>query len=67
MENKTNEKPEILTNDHLFYLDALRESGITNMYGAGSYLQDKFGMTKQEAKQVLMYWMRTFSKRHRTI
>ena len=53
MENKTNEKPEMLTDDHLFYLDALRESGITNMYGAGSYLQDEFGMTKQEAKQVL--------------
>jgi len=31
MENKTIEKPEILTDDHLFYLDELRESGITNI------------------------------------
>ena len=26
--------------DHFEYLDELRESGVTNMYGAGSYLAD---------------------------
>ena len=67
MENKTIEKPEILTDDHLLYLDDLRESGIINMYFAGSYLQDEFDMTKEEASQVLSYWMRTFSERHKAV
>lgn len=42
------------------YLDKLRESGETNMFGAGPYLQDEFGLTKQEANQVLIHWMKTF-------
>ena len=28
------EKPEYLTEEHLLYLDQLRESGVTNMFGA---------------------------------
>jgi len=65
MENKTIEKPEILTDDHLFYLDELRESGITNMFGASSYLVDEFDMCKAESREVLAYWMDTFSDRHK--
>lgn len=42
------------------YLDELRESGETNMFGAGQYLQDEFGLTKQEGQQVLTHWMKTF-------
>jgi hypothetical protein len=41
-------------------LDALRESGITNMFGAGSYLQEEFGLTRAEARAILVYWMQTF-------
>lgn len=32
------------------YLDALRESGVTNMYGAGVYIERDFGMEREEAK-----------------
>ena len=64
MENQI-EKPKILTDKHLTYLDRLRESGVTNMYGAGEYLEKKFGMTREEANQVLSYWMKTFSERHK--
>ena len=67
MENKTIEKPEILTDEHLFYLDDLRESGVINMFGAGPYLQDEFELTRKEANQVLSYWMRTFSERHKAV
>ena len=28
--------------DVLLYLDELLESGVTNMYGAGSYIQEEF-------------------------
>ena len=52
------------TEEHLAFLDCLRESGTTNMYGAVPYLMDEFGMSKREARNVLMEWMRTFSTRH---
>ena len=50
----------------LVYLDELRESGVTNMYGAGTYLRDDYGLTRRLASDVLGYWMRTFSIRHST-
>lgn len=34
-------RPEIVTEEHLKFLDRLRESGATNMYGASPYLVRK--------------------------
>jgi len=47
------------------YLDDLRESGVTNMFGAGIYLEQAFGMTKSDARKALTTWMTTFSDRHK--
>ena len=47
------------------YLDALRESGVTNMFGAGSYVEDEFGLRRQEARDLLVEWMTTFEERHK--
>jgi len=59
------EKPEYLTEEHLRYLDQLRESGVTNMFGAVPFILLQFSnLNEQEAKQVLIYWMQTFSDRH---
>jgi len=59
------EKPEYLTEEHLRYLDQLRESGVTNMFGAAPFVLLQFpDLSEQQAKQVLIYWMRTFSDRH---
>ena len=58
------EKPEGLEEKHLEYLDNLRESGITNMFGAGSYVKDAFNLTSIESSRILSYWMETFSDRH---
>ena len=59
------EKPEFLTEEHLVYLDRLRESGVTNMFGAAPFILDQFPeLTEKEAKQVLIYWMETFGERH---
>jgi len=61
-----NTKPLFVTDEHLEYLDELRESGETNMFGARPYLMDVFpDLTKPEASQVLQYWMDTFGDRHR--
>lgn len=46
------------------FLDDLRESGITNMFGAASYVEDEFGLDKRGAKALLVEWMQTFSERH---
>jgi len=58
-------KPECLIEDHLLYLDGLRESGVTNMFGAVPFVLLEFpSLSKQQAKQVLIYWMKTFGDRH---
>ncbi len=63
-EKKRVERPEIVEDDHLIYLDDLRESGVTNMFGAGAYLESEFPLSSKEASTVLQYWMQTFSDRH---
>jgi hypothetical protein len=51
--------------DEVFqYLDELRESGDTNMYGAGPYVQREFGLDRNEARILVLEWMNTFSERH---
>jgi hypothetical protein len=59
------ERPALVTEEHLQYLDDLRESGATNMYGAGAWIVDEFGLSREDARTVLTYWMKTFSERHR--
>jgi len=49
-----------LTDEISTFLVKLRDSGKTNMYGAGIYLENEFGFTKREAQDVLMLWMRTY-------
>ena len=49
-----------MTEEHKEFLDELRESGDTNMWGAGPYLQEEFGVTRQEAKAIVTEWMATF-------
>jgi hypothetical protein len=46
------------------YLNVLRISGITNMFGAGPYIQENFGITKYDANRFLVKWMETFAERH---
>ncbi len=40
------------------YLDDLCDMGFMNMYGAGPYLQEEFGIDKYEAREALANWMR---------
>ena len=44
------------------YLKELRESGETNMFGAGRYLQNDFGLSKYEARDIVLAWMKSFNK-----
>jgi len=59
------EKPEYLTDEYLEYLDKLRDSGITNMFGTGPYLESQFTeLNGAKANEIVSYWMDTFSERH---
>ena len=57
-------KPAIVEDDHLTFLDELRESGVTNMFGAGPYLRETFGLSRAESHEILAYWMTSFEERH---
>lgn len=43
------------------YLDLLRESGVTNMFGAAPYLAREFNIPQKEASAILVQWMNAFS------
>ena len=60
------ERPKFVEDEHLEYLDDLRDSGVVNMYGAIPYLREMYPeLNKVEASQVLDYWMKTFGKEAR--
>ena len=59
-----NTRPAIVNDTHLTYLDRLRKSGATNMFGAAPYLQDVFALGRKEAREVLTYWMVSYDERH---
>jgi len=54
------EQNKVIEEEVFGYLDGLRESGITNMFGAAPYLIDKFGIDKRAAIDFLKKWMQNF-------
>jgi len=48
--------------DAFAFLDMLRESGVTNMYGAGTYLREEYDCSKQESHKILAAWTQDFGK-----
>ena len=45
----------------LEYLNELRESGATNMFGAGPYVENVFEFDKQESRRLVSLWMSNFN------
>lgn len=50
--------------EYFNFLDSLRDSGVTNMFGAGPYLQEVYGLSRHEARDIVLEWMQTYSERH---
>jgi hypothetical protein len=48
--------------EYFDYLVKLRDSGITNMWGAAPYVASKFGVSKQESEQILFDWIGSFNR-----
>jgi hypothetical protein len=53
----SNERPATF-----LFLDNLRDSGRINMFGAAPYLEKAFGLSKSEAREVLLQWMKSFNR-----
>lgn len=49
-------------NKYWIYLEKLRRSGETNMYGASPYLQLEFDLDPYVAKLVLADWMKKYNR-----
>jgi hypothetical protein len=48
--------------EYFRFLERLRKSGITNMFGAVPYLMEFFQIEKEEAKDILLKWMENYEK-----
>lgn len=44
------------------YLEKLRASGITNMFEASVYLEDEFNLYTDDAKKILVSWMKNYDE-----
>lgn len=42
------------------YLERLRQSGVTNMFGACPYLERRFKISHRDASNVLSKWMKNY-------
>ena len=49
-------------NKYWIYLENLRKSGVTNMFGAAPYLEKSFGLSRKEATEILSDWMKHYKK-----
>ena len=47
-------------NEVFEYLEQLRESGITNMFGSVSFVMNEFGMEERQSVKLVSEWMKTY-------
>mgnify|MGYP003148047017 CR=1 FL=1 len=46
--------------EYFQYLEDLKESGETNMYGAAPHLRREFGLNRKESHDILEEWMGSY-------
>jgi len=51
---------EFEVEEYFDILETLRESGKINMFGAPRWLENQFGLTKNQAQFVFMKWTETY-------
>lgn len=64
MDTEKIDRPSVVEDGHLQFLDDLRSTTSMNMFGAVRNLILEFGMSRNDAIIVLQYWMESFSERH---
>jgi len=48
--------------EYYVFLEELRQSGVTNMFGATPYLREEFGLGRKEALIILGSWMDNYAE-----
>ena len=48
--------------EEFIFLEKLRQSGVTNMYGASPFLAKKFNLTREDANAILVEWMQSYER-----
>ena len=48
--------------EYYVFLEVLRQSGVTNMFGATPYLRKEFGLGRRESTQILANWMDNYAE-----
>lgn len=48
--------------EYYIYLENLRQSGVTNMFGASPYLANEFNISERDARKVLADWMKNYNE-----
>jgi len=48
--------------EYYVFLEELRQSGVTNMFGATPYLREEFGLGRREAITILGSWMDNYDE-----
>lgn len=56
------EEKYLMPDEYDCYLEGLRRSGVTNMYGASRYLEYEFSLDKADAREILASWMKNYDK-----
>jgi len=52
-----------ISNEVFIYLEELRESGITNMFGAHQYVMEDFEVSKAMAIKLVKTWMDNYNNK----
>lgn len=58
------DRPSVVEDGHLQFLDDLRSTNTKNMFSAARDLILEFGISRTDAEIVLQYWMESYSERH---
>ena len=48
--------------EYYVFLEVLRQSGVTNMFGATPYLREEFGLGRRDAIKILSSWMDNYEE-----
>ena len=51
-----------ISNEVFLYLEELRESGVTNMFGAHQYVMEDFEISKPLAIKLVKTWMDSYNE-----
>ena len=44
------------------FLEALRRTGVCNMFGAGAYLKECFPLNEQQSRDILCNWIENYNE-----